>query len=197
MSYFSTREEWLTAGCEAMIPRIEAAGYVIPKKWRIACGFPVGSRGGKKILGQCISPEASAGSVTEMFLSPTIECPKKAMGVALHEMGHLVCGIPAGHGPVFKKFCNALGLEGKATEAFPGAATMQWIEEEILPLLGGYPHNAVDPSNRKKQGTRMIKLVCPVTGYTVRTTKKWLAEGVPVSPAGYRMEVANDEGDEE
>jgi len=105
-------------------------------------------------------------------------------------------GVEDGHGPKFKAFCSALGLTGKATEAVPGPDTRQWLEDEVLPMLGAYPHAAVDPSQRKKQGTRMIKLVCPETGYTVRTTKKWLAHGVPVSPAGCEMVVQEDEAGE-
>jgi hypothetical protein len=43
----------------------------------------------------------------------------------------------------------------------------------------------------------MIKLVCPETGYTVRTTKKWLALGVPTSPAGCEMVMQGDEDEGE
>lgn len=36
---------------------------------------------------------------------------------------------------------------------------------------------------RKQHGSRMIKLVCPVDGYTVRTTRKWIDElGTPICP---------------
>jgi hypothetical protein len=194
--FFNLREEWLTAGMDGMRSRITAAGYSLPEKLKVTCGFPIGSRGGKKIMGQCISPKASAGGVTEMSVSPMISDPITALGVLLHELGHAACGVEAGHGRPFKAFCAALGLEGKATEAMPGAACRQWLQDEVLPLLGAYPHDAVDPSTRKKQGTRMIKLVCPETGYTVRTTKKWLARGVPTSPAGCEM-VVEAEGNED
>lgn len=192
-----TREGWLSDGLTLITPRIKAAGYSLPSTVKVACGFPVGSRGGKKIMGQCISPKASAAGHTEMFISPTISDPETALGVLLHEAGHAACGVEAGHGPKFKAFCAALGLTGKATEAMPGAETARWLREEVLPLLGAYPHASVDPNARKKQGTRMIKLVCPETGYTVRTTKKWLAMGVPVSPAGCEMVVQDEDNGEE
>jgi hypothetical protein len=197
MSYFSFREEWLTAGLDMYRPRIEAAGYKLPDKIKVTCSFPVGSRGGKKTMGQCINPQASAGSITELLVSPTIECPLTALGVVLHELGHACVGVEAGHGPKFKAFCRALGLVGKATQAMPGEETLAWIKAEVLPMLGDYPHSAVDPSQRKKQGTRMIKLICPETGYTVRTTKKWLALGVPTSPAGHEMVVDGEEENED
>lgn len=196
MTYFTFREEWLTAGMDLCRVRIEAAGYAFPAQFKINCGFPVGARGGKKILGQCISPKASAAGTTEAFVSPTIDCPEKAIGVGLHELVHAIVGVEAGHGPKFKAACKAIGLEGKATEALPGPELAAWIRSEVLPMLGAYPHAAVDPSQRKKQGTRMIKLVCPETGYTVRTTKKWLEQGLPVSPAGHEMvPVQEDEGE--
>lgn len=192
-----TREGWLSDFIAIIKPRLAEKGYTVPAKIKIACGFPVGSRGGKKIHGQCIAPVASADGTTEMFVSPTLSEPVTVMGVALHEAGHACVGVEAGHGPKFKAFCSALGLVGKATEAMPGPETERWLREEILPLLGAYPHASVDPSQRKKQGTRMIKLVCPETGYTVRTTKKWLAHGVPTSPAGCEMVVEDEENGEE
>lgn len=177
-----TREGWLSHALALISPRFTAQGYSLPANVKIACGFPVGSRGGKKILGQAISHKASAAGFHETFVSPLIDDPMLALGVVCHEYGHHSVGIDAGHGGPFKAFCAAVGLDGKATEALPGAALKQWLADEVLPMLGAYPHAAVDPSQRKKQSTRMIKLVCPETGYTVRTTKKWLDMGKPVSP---------------
>lgn len=192
-----TREGWLSDALNLMTPRIRAAGYSLPAQVKVACGFPVGSRGGKKVLGQCISPKASAAGTTEMFISPIVSDPIEALGTLLHEAGHACVGVEAGHGAPFKAFCAALGLVGKATEAGPGDDCKRWLRDEVLPLLGAYPHDAVDPNARKKQGTRMIKLVCPETGYTCRTTKKWLALGVPTSPAGCEMRVVEDSEGEE
>lgn len=191
-----TREGWLSDALNLIRPRISGAGFTLPLTVKVTCGFPVGSRGGKKILGQCIAPAASAAGFTEMCVSPTISDPLTALGILVHEAGHACVGVEAGHGAPFKAFCAAVGLTGKATEAMPGESLAAWLRDEILPMLGNYPHAAVDPNNRKKQGTRMIKLVCPETGYTVRTTKKWLAMGVPTSPAGCEMVVAGDDDDE-
>ena len=191
-----TREGWLSHAVGLMTRRLTDAGYSLPDKLKVGCGFAPGSRGGKKILGVCIPPAASKAGNTEVFVSPTIEDPLDALGTLLHEVGHAAVGVEAGHGPAFRAFCAALGLEGKATEAVPGPDARQWLTDEVLPMLGAYPHSSVDPSQRKKQGTRMIKLVCPETGYTVRTTKKWLAHGVPTSPAGCEMVVVEDDTDE-
>lgn len=193
--FHDTREGWLSHGLSLATPRFEAAGYKMPTNVKVACGFAPGARGGKA-LGVCISPKASAEGVTEMFISPTVSDPLVALGVLIHEAAHAVAGVEAGHGPKFKAVCHAVGLTGKATQAMPDAALNDWLATVVLPMLGAYPHAAVDPNARKKQGTRMIKLVCPETGYTVRTTKKWLEHGLPISPAGYEMQVVADEGEE-
>ncbi len=189
-----TREGWLSDALNIMTPRLTAAGYSLPAKVKVACGFPIGSRGGKKVLAQCIAPEASAEGITEVFVSPTVSDPETVLGAVLVMAGH---AAGKGKGPAFKAFCTAVGLEGKAKDAHPNPACAAWLRDEVLPMLGAYPHAAVDPSKRKVQGTRMIKLVCPETGYTVRTTKKWLALGVPVSPAGCEMVVQEDDASEE
>ncbi len=193
-----TREGWLSHALVLIGKRFAAQGYSLPSNVKISCGFPVGSRGGKKILGQAISQKASAAGYHETFVSPLVDEPVLALGIVAHEYGHHAVGIEAGHGPAFKAFCAAVGLSGKATEALPGPDLQAWLRDDVLPMLGAYPHAAVDPSQRKKQSTRMIKLVCPETGYTVRTTKKWLAFGVPTSPAGCEMVVQGeeDEGEE-
>jgi hypothetical protein len=193
--FHDTREGWLSHGMTLITPRFTAAGYSLPDNLKVSCGFAPGARGGKA-LGVCISPKASAAGNTEMFISPTISDARLALGVLVHEMIHGAVGVDAGHGPVFKAACSKLGLVGKATEALPGDELNVWLVNEIMPLLGAYPHAAVDPNARKKQGTRMIKLVCPETGYTVRTTKKWLEHGYPTSPAGCEMVPVEDEGEE-
>lgn len=193
--FHDTREGWLSHGISLTAGKFTAAGYTLPANLKVACGFAPGARGGKA-LGVCISPKASAAGATEMFISPTVSDAVTALGILLHEMVHAAVGVEAGHGPIFKRACEKLGLEGKATSAMPGASLNAWLRSEVLPMLGAYPHAAVDPNARKKQGTRMIKLVCPETGYTVRTTKKWLEQGLPVSPAGCEMVPVEDEGEE-
>jgi hypothetical protein len=62
----------------------------------------------------------------------------------------------------------------------------------IVAELGPYPHAALKPGTRiGKQGTRMLKLICPIHGYTLRTTRKWLEElGFPSCPCGAEMELS-------
>ena len=189
---FTTREEYLTVAVrELSVHVFDPVGYSVPvDQVRVACGWPVGSRGGKKqVLGQCFHPKASKAGHIEIFISPVTDCPEKAVGILAHELVHATVGNEAGHGPVFKQCATAIGLTGKMTEALPAEPLAARIRCMIHEQLGPYPHAAVDYSARKKQGTRMILLRCPVSGYQVRTTQKWIAEGLPTSPAGYEMEV--------
>lgn len=195
--YHDYREQWLDAAIQAVSVRFTEAGYTLPNNIKVSCGWPVGSRGAKKVLGQCFSPEASAKGNVEIFISPTIADHVTVIGVLVHELIHAAVGNDAGHGKVFQTACAKLGMEGKATAALPGAELNRWISEHVFPLLGAYPHATVDFNSRKKQGTRMIKLVCPVSGYTVRTTKKWIELGLPLSPVGEVMRPVDEEDGEE
>lgn len=186
--FFSTREEWLTAALGEFELMAKDAGYTLPKKVKISCGWPVGSRGGKKVLGQCFSPDASAGHNIEIFVAPTIDDEILVLGVTLHEYVHAIVGNDAKHGPVFAACGAALGLEGPPTRMLPGEDMVRRFKRDLLPTLGKYPHASIDYEARKRQSTRMIKLVCPKSGYTVRTTRKWIDEqGYPTSPAGHKM----------
>lgn len=195
-----TREGWLTHGLSVMGGRLNSHGYALPDKVKVACGFGPGARGGKKTAAVCIAPEASTEGITEVFISPVISDPVTALGAVLVMAGH---AAGQGKGKAFKSFCTAMGLEGKAKEARPNSATEAWLRDDVLPMLGAYPHASIDLSKRdNKQGTRMIKLVCPETKdekgnpYTVRMTKKWLdAYGAPLSPAGCEMVVEDDAGE--
>lgn len=195
-TYYDFREAWLTAAIQEVTPHFANKGYPIPETVKVSCGWPVGSRGAKKILGQCFAPAASKSGTTEIFVSPTIDAADKVIGVLVHELVHAAVGNEAGHGPAFKRAAETIGLTGKATECLPGGEFAEWLRETVLPMLGDYPHASVDFNQRKKQITRMIKLVCPQSGYTVRTTAKWIAMGLPVSPAGYTMEVADSTEEE-
>lgn len=193
---FQYREQWLAAAFDEFRPLFEERGYRLPEALKVSCGWPVGCRGSKRVRAQCFSPSASKSGATEIFISPGEDDPVEVLCLGLHEGVHAAIGNEHGHGPVFKAACKRLGLEGKATSALPGPELRHWLKTEVLPMLGAYPHSSLDFNERKKQGTRMIKLVCPVSGYTVRTTAKWIAQGLPVSPAGEVMLPVDDGGDE-
>ena len=75
--------------------------------------------------------------------------------------------------------------------------------EKLAKKLGPFPHavikplhglGGVGPERPPVQSTRMLKVMCPGCGYTVRATRKWLDIGVPACPDGDTMEeVRGDE----
>jgi hypothetical protein len=195
--YFNTREEWLGVAAAEIAPYFEAHGFKLPAKLRFSCSWPVGSRGGKNILGQCVAPEASQDGSTEVYVTPTTSCSLMALKILIHELVHGAVGVRHGHKRPFAAACTKLGLIGKPAQALPGPQMTAELDR-VLAAVGDYPHAAVNLDARKKQSTRMLKAVCPETGYTVRLSKKWAAMGMPVSPAGCEMElVSDDEGEGE
>jgi hypothetical protein len=188
-TYFTTREEWLGVAAQELAAHFESKGFTLPAKLRFSCSWPAGSRGSKKVLGQCVAPEASQDGSTEVYIVPTVADPKLALGVLVHELVHAAVGVRHGHKRPFAVACDKLGLTGKPAQALPGPQ-MIWEMERVLAAVGDYPHAAVNLDARKKQSTRMLKAVCPETGYTVRLTKKHADTGMPVSPAGADIALA-------
>lgn len=109
------------------------------------------------------------------------------LDVLVHELVHAADDCRSGHKGAFRRLATAIGLTGRMTATVAGpelAARLHALAEE----LGPYPHAALDASMRKKQSTRMLKVVCPDCGYAVRTTNKWLEIGVPTCPCGTEMQ---------
>ena len=55
----------------------------------------------------------------------------------------------------------AVGLEGQMRSTTSTDRLIQYFKDEIISKIGKYPHKETTaPTNRKKQGTRMIKVSC-------------------------------------
>jgi hypothetical protein len=127
-----------------------------------------------------------------VFVSPAIGDGPAAAAVLVHELCHaaLLAEHPdAGHGPKFKTLATEMGLIGKMTETTAGPELTQRLHALMFGMIP-YPHSTLDLEiGRKKQGTRMLKVVCPECGYTVRTTATWIEQGLPTCPCGTDMEI--------
>lgn len=177
---FKTREEWLTFVANELRPTYQAAGYAIPVKVRFAIGFcSTGERGNR--IGECWYPDASADKSVEIFIKPDQHDRMTVAGILAHELVHAAVGPGHGHGKVFKRACDMIGLEGKATQAMPSAMMQKTVIGHILKRAGKLPHAKLEgkQTDRKKQGTRLLKAECVKCGYTVRVTAKWANEGLP------------------
>lgn len=194
-----TREAWLGRVADRLRPYFAKHSGLVPERIRFSCGWPPGSRGGKKTTpGVCFFKEASADHSVEIFISPIIADSLMAAGVLCHELVHACLGTP-GHGKDFKELALAIGLEGKMKEALPGAALNAMLSD-IIAGIGPYPHAELGTGQAadkpEKQTTRMLKVVCPDAEcphndmgnpYLVRTTQKWVDCGLPTCPCGCPM----------
>lgn len=184
------RETWLKLFSNSMVQFFKAKGYNLDTdNIRFSCGFPAGSRGSNKAIGQCWSKTASKDGHNEIFISPIIDDSIIVMATTVHELCHVIVGTQEGHNPIFGKCARAIGLEGHLTATTSGSELRQ-ILILIRAAIGTYPHAELmfrDPE-KKKEGTRLIKVVCPECGYTVRAAKKWLDKGLTTCPCGQLME---------
>lgn len=177
---FKTREEWLTFVADELRPAFKAAGHPIPVKVRFAVGFcSTGERGNR--IGECWYPEASADKSVEIFIKPDQDDRVTVAGILAHELVHAAVGPGHGHGGLFRTLCGKLGLVGKMRQAEPGPDMQRTVMDPILKKAGKLPHKKLQgkETDRKKQGTRLLKAECSECGYVVRLAKKWAEAGLP------------------
>jgi len=198
-----TREHWLELAVLKLRPLFDEIDVELPNV-RVSVGWP--SRGGvgtkKKVIGQCWKSTVASDGVSQLFISPVLgggdgETKRglaiQLLGVLIHELVHASDDCESGHRGEFAKRARALGLEGKMTATTVSGRLAERLDP-ILDELGEFPHAALNPfemeKQRPKQTTRMLKLECPQDGYVVRTTQKWLDEGLPKCPCGHELEPA-------
>lgn len=183
-----TREAWLNRLTDKLRPLFIAAGAPLPPKVRISCGWPTrkpaADAKGVRALGQCFSRAASAAGINEVFVSPVVADAQNAAAILVHELVHAADDCANGHGAAFKRIATAVGLAGPMRSTTAGPELENRLNA-LIAELGPYPHARLDYNkDRKKQTTRMLKLVCPECGYTVRTTRQWIEQGLPTCPCG-------------
>jgi hypothetical protein len=196
-----TREEWLNKLAHRLRPLFVSAGAPLPEQLHISCGWPtrraLATAGGKsRTIGQCFPIECSTGGFAEVFVSPCLSDAVHVGAVLAHELCHAALNCDGGHGPRFKRLALAIGLEGKMTST---TATPELAERlnVLCESIGPYPHAALDYTKaEKKQSTRLLKVLCPECGYTVRITSKWIDVGLPTCPCGTDMIEEGQDEDE-
>lgn len=181
-----TREQWLNKAVALLKPIFKKAGFPLPEKVRVSCGWPSAARKqrGKTTIGQCWAPEASGDKTTEMFISPLIDSTGIVLSTTAHELVHAAVGTKCGHRGQFIACAKAIGFLKPWTQT-PESPELKSVLSEISKKLPAYPHSRLTPSKSgiKKQSTRMLKTQCVSCGYMVRLSKKWLVEvGAPHCP---------------
>lgn len=183
------REVWLHNAAEHVNALLLDAGIDKVPEARVSVGWP--SKGGtslkKRVIGQCWHAESTGDNVAQVFISPMLEDGISVLATLVHEMVHVV-HPGAKHQGKFIETAKAVGLTPKWTATNAGEELTAQLEK-INEVLGKYPHSKITPVVQEKvQTTRMIKLVADDCGYIVRTTQKWIDEGLPKCPHGEEMQ---------
>jgi hypothetical protein len=182
-----TREEWLGRMVDAMRPMF--TGAKVTDKVRVTCGWP--SRSGlgrrKRRIGECWPVDASADKTVEIFISPYLGTALEAAETLAHELVHATGAMS--HQGDFVKIAKTIGLEKPWKSTHAGPALVERLNA-LIKEVGEYPHARLDSTKigRKTQTTRLLKVKCPGCGYTIRTTARWIEQGLPTCPCGEEME---------
>ncbi len=163
----NTREQWLILAVSKLSEVLfKPAGYSVPTI-RVSTGF-TGSRSGFKAVGVHWKPAAAADNVGQIFISPLVSDSLEVLAILVHELVHATVGNEHGHGKVFKQCALKVGLTGKMTSTIASESLNQAFKQLDLP---DYPHSKLNPKlARKKQSTRMIKMICQDCGYIARAS---------------------------
>jgi hypothetical protein len=190
-----TREQWLEAAVKELtklfvrLPEVKE----VPKV-RVSVGWP-GGRGKKaNVIGQCFATSSTEDKIAQIFVSPVVADPLKALVVMAHELVHAIDDGKSGHKTGFIKIARELGFTPKWTIATPETITdeLKAELEEIAEKLGTYPHSAIRPTERPQtQKTYMLKVVSPEDpDFFVRMTAGKIEDyGFPRDPWGNEMEL--------
>lgn len=211
------REQWLSGCVEAFRPWFVDAAQslhtpLLPSYLHVSCGWPSEhalSRSAR-VIGQCFITGVSKGRVNEIFISPWLDNPVDVAATLLHECIHAADNCQHGHSQkVFGQLARHFGLDGELTSTHPSDELVVRLNC-IARQLGSYPHSTLDaaqlglppldpskikfrcpkPGRIRKQSTRLLKLACPECGYTIRTTSKWVAVGLPTCVCGAEFGVS-------
>ena len=183
------REMWLNECIQKLRSEFEQLAHPLPEKIRASCSWPSksGLANKKRRIGEAWSAKNSADRSCEVFISPVLKDPVEVAATLVHELVHCAVGVEEGHKGKFTRLAKAVGLEGKMTATRAGEALAARLRE-ITDGIGPYPHAELTHSNAmKKQGCRLLKVVCEC-GCVVRMTRKWLDEvGPPTCGCGAAM----------
>ncbi len=191
-----TREAWLEAAVDLIRGKYEDVfqthfadiGLEHLDHLKVSTGFP--SRGGlTKVIGECWKSAAAEDELHHhIFINPRLTDIVEVIATLAHEMVHAADDGEHKHKGPFVRAVRDMGLEGKATATCAGAGFAEWARS-LEKKLGTYPHTGLVPLMEvKKQGTRMLKLeAADCCGYVVRTTQKWIDEGLPSCPHGNEL----------
>ena len=194
----ATREDWLTAAIYELRPVFAGHGITLPARIRATCGLPsTFTRSGT--LAECWADTDSADQTHEIMVSPTLADPAQVLAQLVGALAHAAPGAMSHTSNAFIEAAANLGLcpTGDNWRQVQGAEDFPQAYAGVLSSLGAYPHAPLNVGTKKTQTTRMLKLVCPLCGYTIRTSGKWLSTGLPVCHDGTEFQTETTEETEQ
>lgn len=194
----STREDWLTAAVTTLRPVFSGHGIALPARIRVTCGLPsTFTRSGT--LSECWADTDSADGTHEVMVSPTLADPAQVLAQLVGALAHAAPGAMSHTSNTYIEAATNLGLcpAGDNWRQVQGADDFAEVYAQVLAALGPYPHAPLNVGTKKVQSTRMLKLVCPLCGYTLRTSAKWIATGLPVCHDGTQFQAEATEESEQ
>ena len=194
----ATREDWLTAAIADLRPVFAGHGLTLPARIRATCGLPsTFTRSGT--LAECWADTDSADQTHEVMVSPTLADPAQVLAQLVGALAHAAPGAMSHTSGAYIEAAANLGLcpAGDNWRQVQGAEDFPQAYAQVLSSLGAYPHAPLNVGTKKTQSTRMLKLVCPLCGYTIRTSAKWIATGLPVCHDGTEFQAEATEGEEQ
>lgn len=116
----------------------------------LSYGFPKGSHGRNKAIGQCWHCGTKQGHKAIVFVHPCQWCsPLETLHVLIHEMIH--CATPGkGHRREFSQLAARCGLVKPWTATTPSDQLRQRINDEIAKQLPPFPAASFDPASVKR-----------------------------------------------
>lgn len=126
----------------------------------LSYGFPKGSHGRNKAIGQCWHCGTREGHKAIVFVHPCQwTAPIDTLHVLIHEMIH--CATPGkGHRKEFSQLAARVGLVKPWTATTPGPELSARLNGDILKSLPPFPAASFDPSTIKKQKSRLRLWQC-------------------------------------
>jgi hypothetical protein len=185
MNNNNNREAWLISAVNVLARDFfTPLGASVPEV-RVSTGFPRGSRGKNKAIGQCWAGICADDKRPQIFIHPELVDSSRVLDVLIHELVHATVGHLCGHKGNFKTLAVALGLAGQMTATHASDELKERLNE-VIAEIGEYPHAKLNATeSARKQSTRLIKCECTECGYIARTSAKWLDElGAPLCPCG-------------
>ncbi len=163
---FPTREAWLRAACDELVPILQAATHLEIPPLHVSVGFPKGARGRKAAIGQCHHGEQSADGNPHLFISPVLDAavpgatdPQSVLDVLLHEIVHAVVGCDEGHKGQFIVVAKAVGLVRPWTSTTASSELVGKLKV-IAEKLGPYPHSKLAVARKLKLVGKMRLYEC-------------------------------------